>query len=74
MATVYKAQWPLNGDEVLVYEADVPFEDRKMILLPATSKLRKTMFRRKYIRVFFEGHIEDNTMVVDKFVRREEWL
>jgi len=79
MATVYKAQWPLSSTsglmEVLIYEADVPHHERNNITLDATGQIWSDVFQGKYVKVFFEGLVtKDGTLVVEKFVRQDEWL
>lgn len=69
---VYKAQWPLTGDEIVIYEAER--RDGKWYFMPATPEARKELFANKYVRVFFRGRIKGDTVEVDKFVRKEHWV
>jgi hypothetical protein len=70
---VYKAQWPLSTTEsnpmILIY----PDATRKpWYYLPATLKNRKRLFKNKYIKVYFRGRVDNQTIEIDEFVRKGE--
>lgn len=75
MSTLYKAQWPMSTTEeipmVLIYPAK---RRQPWTYMPATAELREQLFAGKYIRVYFFGRITGDTLQVDKFVRRGEWV
>lgn len=74
---VFKAQWPLATNEqpmVLLYPDSDQDDPGKWYYLPATTQVRKHLFRNKFIKVYFRGHIDNGQAVVTEFVRKDEWL
>lgn len=69
----FKAQWPLGGNtepSILIYNDDRSAE----YLMPATPEAHEKMFMGKFVRIFFLGYIKNGEMVIEKFIRRNQWL
>jgi hypothetical protein len=79
---VYEAQLELSSNQpdqmILISAVDATADDvrggrRVRYLLRATPELREQLFMGKWVVVYFRGRIVGNEVVMDEFVRREDW-
>jgi hypothetical protein len=79
---VYEAQLELSGNQpdqmILISAVDASADDirggrRVRYLLQATPDLREQLFMGKWVVVYFRGQIVGNEVVMEEFVRMEDW-